>query len=119
MMLTAVDISAKHYIDVIISKLLLQIFVIEFTFLFNGFNWNILHIAPFGENPAFRDHHFGPSQDFAFTPQCSKTYSSQFLETYVAHSMAVDAVKWNHFHPKVFISCSSDWTVKIWDHAIK
>ncbi|KAF3855999.1 hypothetical protein F7725_016722 [Dissostichus mawsoni] len=47
-----------------------------------------------------------------------KTYSSQFLETYNAHSMAVDAVKWNHFHPKVFISCSSDWTVKIWDHTI-
>ncbi|KAK1901266.1 Dynein intermediate chain 1 axonemal [Dissostichus eleginoides] len=50
--------------------------------------------------------------------KCSKTYSSQFLETYNAHSMAVDAVKWNHFHPKVFISCSSDWTVKIWDHTI-
>ncbi|XP_072239153.1 dynein, axonemal, intermediate chain 1, paralog 2, partial [Leuresthes tenuis] len=51
--------------------------------------------------------------------KCSKTYSSQFLETYDAHSMAVDAVKWNPFHPKVFISCSSDWTVKIWDHAIR
>ncbi|XP_033990826.1 dynein intermediate chain 1, axonemal-like [Trematomus bernacchii] len=50
--------------------------------------------------------------------KCSKTYSSQFLETYNAHSMTVDAVKWNHFHPKVFISCSSDWTVKIWDHTI-
>ncbi|XP_068171459.1 dynein, axonemal, intermediate chain 1, paralog 2 isoform X1 [Antennarius striatus] len=50
--------------------------------------------------------------------KCSKTYSSQFLETYDAHSMAVDAVKWNHFHPKVFISCSSDWTIKIWDHTI-
>ncbi|XP_038821102.1 dynein, axonemal, intermediate chain 1, paralog 2 [Salvelinus namaycush] len=51
--------------------------------------------------------------------KCSKAYSSQFLETYNAHNMAVDAVKWNHFHTKVFISCSSDWTVKIWDHTIK
>ncbi|KAG9266297.1 dynein intermediate chain 1, axonemal [Astyanax mexicanus] len=51
--------------------------------------------------------------------KCSKCYSSQFLETYAAHNMAVDAVKWNQFHPKVFISCSSDWTVKIWDHTIK
>ncbi|KAM8914224.1 dynein, axonemal, intermediate chain 1, paralog 2 isoform 3-T3 [Spinachia spinachia] len=50
--------------------------------------------------------------------KCSKTYSSKYLETYEAHSMAVDAVKWNHFHPKVFISCSSDWTIKIWDHTI-
>ncbi|KAG7476534.1 hypothetical protein MATL_G00083930 [Megalops atlanticus] len=51
--------------------------------------------------------------------KCSKAYSSQFLETYDAHNMAVDTVRWNHFHPKVFISCSSDWTVKIWDHTIK
>ncbi|XP_078524128.1 dynein axonemal intermediate chain 1-like [Lissotriton helveticus] len=51
--------------------------------------------------------------------KCSKAYSSQFLGTYEAHSMAVDAVCWNPFHPKVFISCSSDWTVKIWDHTVK
>ncbi|XP_041638536.1 dynein, axonemal, intermediate chain 1, paralog 2 [Cheilinus undulatus] len=50
--------------------------------------------------------------------KCSKTYSSQFLETYASHKMPVDTVKWNHFHPSVFISCSSDWTVKIWDHTI-
>ncbi|KAK2862399.1 hypothetical protein Q5P01_001932 [Channa striata] len=50
--------------------------------------------------------------------KCSKTYSSQYLETYDAHSMAVDTVMWNNFHPNVFISCSSDWTVKIWDHTI-
>lgn len=33
--------------------------------------------------------------------------------------MAVDSVSWNPYHSKVFISCSSDWTVKIWDHTIK
>lgn len=33
--------------------------------------------------------------------------------------MAVDAVSWNPYHTKVFISCSSDWTVKIWDHTVK
>ncbi|XP_013008850.1 dynein axonemal intermediate chain 1 isoform X6 [Cavia porcellus] len=51
--------------------------------------------------------------------QCSKSYSSQFLDTYDAHNMAVDAVTWNPYHTKVFMSCSSDWTVKIWDHTIK
>ncbi|XP_077384790.1 dynein, axonemal, intermediate chain 1, paralog 2 [Festucalex cinctus] len=50
--------------------------------------------------------------------KCSKNYSSQFLETYFAHNMAVDAVKWNPYHPKVFISCSSDWTIKMWDHTV-
>ncbi|XP_031750048.1 dynein intermediate chain 1, axonemal isoform X1 [Xenopus tropicalis] len=51
--------------------------------------------------------------------KCSKAYSSKFLDTYEAHSMAVDTVRWNPFHPKVFISCSSDWTVKIWQHDVK
>uniref|UniRef100_A0A8D0E4A4 Dynein axonemal intermediate chain 1 n=1 Tax=Salvator merianae TaxID=96440 RepID=A0A8D0E4A4_SALMN len=50
---------------------------------------------------------------------CSKSYSTQFLDIFHAHHMAVDAVSWNPFHAKVFISCSSDWTVKIWDHTIK
>ncbi|XP_077459012.1 dynein axonemal intermediate chain 1-like [Stigmatopora argus] len=47
--------------------------------------------------------------------KCSKNYSNQYLKTFDAHNMAVDTVKWNPYHPKVFISCSSDWTVKIWD----
>ncbi|XP_037348975.1 dynein axonemal intermediate chain 1 isoform X2 [Talpa occidentalis] len=51
--------------------------------------------------------------------KCSKSYSSQFLDTYDAHNMAVDAVTWNPYHSKVFMSCSSDWTVKIWDHTVK
>ncbi|XP_068109164.1 dynein axonemal intermediate chain 1 isoform X2 [Hyperolius riggenbachi] len=51
--------------------------------------------------------------------KCSKAYSSQFLDTFDAHNMAVDSVRWNPFHPKVFITCSSDWTVKIWEHNIR
>ncbi|KAM8961714.1 dynein axonemal intermediate chain 1 [Pelodytes ibericus] len=51
--------------------------------------------------------------------KCSKAYSSQFLDTFDAHNMAVDSVRWNPFHPKVFITCSSDWTVKIWEHNVK
>uniref|UniRef100_K7FUX3 Dynein axonemal intermediate chain 1 n=1 Tax=Pelodiscus sinensis TaxID=13735 RepID=K7FUX3_PELSI len=51
--------------------------------------------------------------------KCSKTYCSQFLDIFDAHHMAVDAVNWNPYHMKIFISCSSDWTVKIWDHTIK
>ena len=32
--------------------------------------------------------------------------------------MAVYSVKWNPFHPRVFLSCSADWTVKLWDHKV-
>lgn len=48
--------------------------------------------------------------------KCSKAYSGQYLETYVGHHMAVYGVRWNPFHPRVFLSCSADWTVKLWDH---
>ena len=51
--------------------------------------------------------------------KCSKAYSGQYLETYEGHHMIVYAVKWNRFHPKIFMSCSADWTVKIWDHNVK
>lgn len=49
---------------------------------------------------------------------CSKTYSGQYLETYEGHYLAVYAVKWNSFHPRVFMSCSADWTIKLWDSDI-
>lgn len=48
--------------------------------------------------------------------KCSKAYSGQYLETYQGHHMAVYGLKWNPFHPQVFLSCSADWTVKIWNH---
>ncbi|XP_014676066.1 PREDICTED: dynein intermediate chain 2, ciliary-like [Priapulus caudatus] len=48
--------------------------------------------------------------------KCLLSYSNRFLQTYDAHQMAVYGVQWNPFHPNVFISCSADWSVKIWDH---
>ena len=45
---------------------------------------------------------------------CSTAYAGQYLETYKDHYLAVYAVKWNNFHPKTFLSCSADWTVKMW-----
>lgn len=49
---------------------------------------------------------------------CSKAYSGQYLETYEGHYHGVYAVKWNKFHPRVFLSCSADWTIKMWDMQI-
>lgn len=46
---------------------------------------------------------------------CSKAYTSQFLDTINAHNMAVYRVSWNPFHPRIYITCSADWTVKIWE----
>ena len=46
---------------------------------------------------------------------CSKAYSSQFLDTVDAHNMAVYKVRWNPYHPRIYITCSADWQVKIWE----
>jgi dynein intermediate chain 1 len=51
--------------------------------------------------------------------KCSKAYTNQFLDTFDAHHMAVYSVCWNTFHPKIYLTCSADWTVKIWDHTYK
>nr|XP_045610794.1 dynein intermediate chain 2, ciliary-like [Procambarus clarkii] len=46
--------------------------------------------------------------------QCSTHSSEHSLTRYPAHTAAVRAVVWNLHHHKVFISCSVDWTVKVW-----
>lgn len=51
--------------------------------------------------------------------KCSLTYCSQFLETYDAHHMALYRIQWNLYHPNIFITCSADWSIKLWDHTQK
>ena len=29
--------------------------------------------------------------------------------------MNVYAVRYNCYHPRAFLSCSADWTIKLWD----
>uniref|UniRef100_A0A8C4QGN2 Dynein, axonemal, intermediate chain 1, paralog 1 n=1 Tax=Eptatretus burgeri TaxID=7764 RepID=A0A8C4QGN2_EPTBU len=48
--------------------------------------------------------------------KCSTMYSTRYMESFSAHNMAVEVVRWNYFHPNVFISCSADYSIKIWDH---
>eukprot|EP00744_Colponema_vietnamica_P002264 GILI01003588.1.p1 GENE.GILI01003588.1~~GILI01003588.1.p1 ORF type:complete len:684 (+),score=215.38 GILI01003588.1:90-2141(+) len=67
----------------------------------------------------FSEHLFIVGTEEGKIHKCSKAYSGQYLETYEGHHMAVYTVKWNPFHPRVFISASADWTVKIWDHNVK
>ena len=63
-----------------------------------------------------QDHLFVVGTEEGRVHKCSTAYNSQYLETYAGHHMAVYTVKWNEHHPRVFISASADWTVKLWDH---
>jgi dynein intermediate chain 1 len=47
--------------------------------------------------------------------KCSKSFSAGYLQDFEGHNMAVYNVEWNKFHPRVFLSCSADWTVKVWE----
>ncbi|CAG9462428.1 unnamed protein product [Pedinophyceae sp. YPF-701] len=63
-----------------------------------------------------QDHLFVVGTEEGTVHKCSKAYASQYLDTYNAHSLPVYAVRWNCVHPRVFLSASADWSVKLWDH---
>ncbi len=46
--------------------------------------------------------------------KCSCSYNEQYLETYSGHQGPVYRIRWAPHHPQVFMSCSADWSVKIW-----
>ena len=50
---------------------------------------------------------------------CTTQYSSRYLHTYHAHNTPVYNIQWNTFIPNIFITCASEWIIKIWDKDCK
>ncbi|XP_065673190.1 dynein axonemal intermediate chain 4-like [Hydra vulgaris] len=46
--------------------------------------------------------------------RCSCSYNEQFLETYKDHKGTLYSLQWSPFDEDVFMSCSSDWTIRLW-----
>lgn len=46
--------------------------------------------------------------------RCSTSYNEQFLDTYYGHSGPVYRVQCNPFMSHAFLTCSADWTMKLW-----
>jgi len=46
--------------------------------------------------------------------RCSCSYNEQFLETYAGHKGAVYKMMWSPYDSSFFLSCSADWTLKLW-----
>lgn len=66
------------------------------------------------------DYHFLVGTEEGKIHKCSKAYSAEYLNTFDAHpGMAVYSIRCSNFHPNAFISCSADWTVKLWNDASK
>ena len=45
---------------------------------------------------------------------CSTEYASEYIRSFKAHNTMVNSVQWSTFLPDVFISCASEFVVKIW-----
>lgn len=47
--------------------------------------------------------------------KCSTSYNEQYLQTFQGHTGPVYRLRWNPFDRDSFISCSADWTIRIWN----
>ena len=66
------------------------------------------------------DYHFLVGTEEGKIHKCSKAYSAEYLNTFDAHpGMAVYSIRCSNFHPNAFLSCSADWTVKLWNDSSK
>jgi len=47
--------------------------------------------------------------------KCSCSYNEQYLQTFQGHTGPVYRIRWNPFDRDSFISCSADWTIRVWN----
>nr|XP_024398603.1 WD repeat-containing protein 78-like isoform X2 [Physcomitrium patens]PNR38334.1 hypothetical protein PHYPA_021445 [Physcomitrium patens] len=46
--------------------------------------------------------------------KCDRSYSEQYMMIYTGHNGPVYQVRWSPFMPSLFLSCSADWTTRLW-----
>ncbi|XP_048581208.1 dynein axonemal intermediate chain 4-like isoform X2 [Nematostella vectensis] len=46
--------------------------------------------------------------------KCSCSYNEQYLESFHGHTGPIYQVKWNPLYPEAFLTCSADWSVRLW-----
>ena len=47
--------------------------------------------------------------------KCSTSYSDTFLANYFGHSASVYGLRYSPLNSTRLLSCSADWTLKLWD----
>ena len=62
------------------------------------------------------EHYFVVGTEEGRLYLCSTQHREHSILNYEGHTMGIYSVAWNPFHPKVFGSCSADWTIKIWHY---
>lgn len=51
--------------------------------------------------------------------KCSCAYNEHYLQTFSGHSGPVYRCVWDPFNEHQFISCSADWTIKLWNDELE
>eukprot|EP00163_Fabomonas_tropica_P014735 TRINITY_DN2679_c0_g1_i4.p1 TRINITY_DN2679_c0_g1~~TRINITY_DN2679_c0_g1_i4.p1 ORF type:complete len:814 (+),score=157.58 TRINITY_DN2679_c0_g1_i4:260-2701(+) len=46
--------------------------------------------------------------------KCSCSYNEQYLDNFIGHTGPVYKIRCSPFDPNVFLSCSADWTARLW-----
>lgn len=46
--------------------------------------------------------------------KCSCSYNEQYLESYLGHTGPVYRMQWSPFLSDAFLSCSADWSIRLW-----
>lgn len=64
---------------------------------------------PQGDNSSY----FAGTED-GVIHKCSVSYNEQYLETYTGHTGPVYKIECSPFEPTIFLSCSADWTIRLW-----
>jgi WD40 repeat protein len=49
--------------------------------------------------------------------KCSVSYNEQYLQNYHGHTGPIYKLRCHPLNPNVFLSCSADWTIKLWDQS--
>ena len=60
-----------------------------------------------------RTHYYAATEDNAIH-KCSVTYNEMPIESYTGHTGPVYKIRCNPFISNVLLTCSYDWTVKLW-----
>jgi len=47
--------------------------------------------------------------------RCSKSYAESYLDSYFGHSGPIYKVRCNPFVSDLFLTCSADWSCKLWN----
>ncbi|XP_069127668.1 dynein axonemal intermediate chain 4-like isoform X3 [Argopecten irradians] len=46
--------------------------------------------------------------------KCSCSYNEQYLDSYTGHNGPVYKMEWSPFVNDIFLSCSADWSIRLW-----